>query len=137
VARRAQWVWAPAPPRPILPDAAEKRAVVAACETLIRDVLKPRDLPDITPANYNYAVDIHGAYAGGRYRFMVRYRSGFEHNRGQEFDSPFARIDRMGPDEFDVHWMRHTGQWWRLRDGLTLAGALREVETNEALRRVL
>lgn len=94
-------------------------------------------MPDIKPTAWNYPIDIHGAYAGGRCRFMVRYRSGFEANRGQEFDSPFARIDRMGPDSFDVQWMRHTGQWWRLRDGLTLAGALQEVETNEVLRLVL
>ena len=134
MARGAQWVWAPAPARPKLPDAAEKRAIVAACKALIRDVLKPSDLPVITPTAWNYAVDIHGAYGGGRYRFMVRYRSGFEENRGQEFDSPFARIDRMGPDNFDVHWARHTGEWLRLRDGLTLAEALREVETNEVLR---
>ena len=137
MARGGQWVWAPAPPRPKLPDAREKQAIITACEALIRDTLKPRDLPEVTPTTWNYAIDIHGAYAGGRYRFIVRYRSGFEHNTGQEFDSPFARIDRMGPDNFDVHWMRHTGTWWPLREGLTLAEALREVETNDVLRRVL
>ena len=135
MARRAQWVWAPAPPRPKPPDAKQKQAIIAACEALIRDKLKPRDLPEVTPTAWNYPVDINGAYAGGRYRFIVRYRSGFEHNTGQEFDRSFARIDRMGPDNFDVHCMWHTGQWWRLREGLTLADALQEVETNEALRR--
>ena len=43
-------------------------------------------------------VDIHGAWAAGRYRFMQRYRSGMQHNLGEEFDAPFARIDRMGQD---------------------------------------
>jgi hypothetical protein len=96
--------------RPVLPDEAEKRAIIAACEAFIRDVLKPRFLPEIRPTDMNYPVDIRGAGAGGRYRFIQRYRSGFEDNRGEEFDAPFARIDRMGPDTFDIHWMRHTGQ---------------------------
>ena len=99
MARRGQRVWAPAPPSPKLPDAREKQAIIAACEALVRDTLKPRDLPEVTPSAWNYAIDIHGAYAGGRYRFMVRYRSGFEHSTGQGFDSPFARIDCMGPDD--------------------------------------
>ena len=127
-------VWASRPPRVALPDDAEKRAFVAACDGLIRDVLKPHALPEIVPTAWNYVVDLHGAYAGGRYRFMRRYRSGMEHNRGEEFDAPFARIDRMGRDDFDVQWMRHTGTWWRLHAGVTLAQALHLVETEPVLR---
>lgn len=96
------------------PGAAEKQAIVAACDAFIRDVLKPRFLPQISPTEWNYVVDIRGAWRAGRYRFMQRYRSGMEHNRDEEFDAPFARIDRVGPDRFDIYWMRHTGRWWRL-----------------------
>ncbi len=112
---------------------AEKQAIVVACEALIRDVLKPRSLPQVRPTEWNYVIDIHGAWAAGRYRFMQRYRSGMEHNRGEEFDAPFARIDRTGRDQFDVHWMRHTGKWWRLYSGVTLAEALRVLETDSVL----
>ncbi|WP_443189663.1 DUF3024 domain-containing protein [Novosphingobium sp. Rr 2-17] len=59
-------------------------------------------------------------YAAGRYRFMQRYRLGMAPNRSDEFDAPFARIDRLGPDNFDVQWMRHTGQWWRVYSGVSL-----------------
>lgn len=62
-----------------------------------------------------------------------RYRSGFPDNRGEEFDAPFARIDRMGSDRFDIYWMRHTGKWWRLYTGVSLAEALRIVETDGIL----
>ncbi len=44
---------------------------------------------------------------------MQRYKSGIEHNRGDAFDVPFARIDRRGPDCFDIDRMRHTGKGWR------------------------
>jgi hypothetical protein len=123
-------------PRPKPPDEAEKRVIVAACEAFIRDVLKPRFLPEIRPTEWNYVIDIHGAWTAGRYRFVQRYRSGMKHNRGEEFDAPFARIDHMGRDRFDIYWMRHTGKWWRLYSGVTLAEALRILETDGVLHPV-
>jgi hypothetical protein len=119
--RKKQWIPSSRAPRPARPDASEKAVIVAACEAFIGDVLKPRFLPQIRPTQWNYVIDIHGAWAAGRYRFMQRYRSGMEHNRGDEFDAPFARIDRMGPDRFDIYCMRHTGKWWRVHVGVTLA----------------
>jgi len=120
-------------PRPVLPDKAERQTIIAACEVFIAEVLKPRFLPAIRPTQFNYCIDIHGAWGAGRYRFMQRYRSGMEHNLGAEFDVPFARIDRMGPDRFDIHWMRHTGQWWKVHVGVSFAEALRILDTDEVL----
>lgn len=97
--RNRKWVWAPAPPRPVPTDVVEKQVIVSACEAFIRDFLKPRFLPEIRPTEWNYVIDIRGASAGGRYRFMQRYKSGMEHNRGEEFDAAFARIDHMGPKQ--------------------------------------
>ena len=119
--------------RPDTVDGLEKQAIIAACEAFIRDVLKPRSLPEIRPTEWNYVIDIHGAWAAGRFRFMQRYRSGMDHNRGEEFEAPFARIDRMGRDRFDIYWMRHTGKWWRLHTGVTLAEALRILDTDGVL----
>ncbi|NKK64479.1 hypothetical protein GFL88_13210 [Rhizobium leguminosarum bv. viciae] len=122
--------------KPAPADNLEKQAIIAACEAFIRDILKPRFLREIRATEWNYVVDIRGSWAGNRYRFMQRYRSGFEDNRGEEFDAPFARIDRMGPDRFDIYWMRHTGKWWRLHSGATLAEALRILETDGMLHPV-
>jgi hypothetical protein len=126
-------VWMPCTPKPGQVTDAEKQRILAACEAFIRDVLKPRFLPRIEPTKWNYPVDIHGVWAGGRYRFVQRYRSGMEHNRGEEFDAPFARIDRMGPNRFDIYWMRHTGKWWRLYTGKTLTEALHILESDGVL----
>ncbi len=127
------WMPTSRPTKPVVPDETEKRAIIAACEALIRDVLKPRFLPAIRPTEWNYVVDIHGAWAAGRYRFMQRYRSGMADNRGEEFDASFARIDRVGPDRFDIYWMRHTGKWWRLHADVTLAEALRILGSDSVL----
>jgi hypothetical protein len=136
MARAKQWMARAQAARPDLPHEAEKQTIIAACEAFIRDVLRPRFLPEVTPTAWNYVIDIHGASAAGRYRFMQRRRSGMEHNLGFEFDAPFARIDRMGPDRFDIHWMRHTGQWWRVHEGVTLAEALRLLVTDPVLHPV-
>jgi hypothetical protein len=86
--KKKQWMQSSRARRPALPDASEKAVIVAGCEAFIDDVLKPRFLPQIRPTQWNYVIDIHGAWAAGRYRFMQRYKSGMEHNRGDEFDAP-------------------------------------------------
>ena len=111
----------------------EKAAIVAACDAFVRNVLKPRFLAEIRPTAWNYPVDIRGDWRGGRYRFIQRYRSGFAENRGEEFDAPFARLDRMGPNQFDVYWMRHNDTWWPLHRNVTLREALALIETDEIL----
>ena len=132
MARTKQWVQVAHAPRPN--DPLQKADIVAACEAFIRDRLKPRFLPEIRPTEFNYPIDIRGAWAGGRYRFLQRYRAGGENPSVAEFDAPFARIDHMGAGHFDVFWMRHTGQWLPLHHkGLTLAAALRTLETDEVL----
>jgi hypothetical protein len=130
MARKHQWIRIG---RPAAVDDLEKAVIIAACETFIRDVLKPRFLPEIRPTKWNYVIDIHGAWRAGRYRFMQRYRSGSEDNLGEEFDAPFARIDRMARDHFDIYWMRHTERWWRLYTGVTLVEALKILETDGIL----
>jgi hypothetical protein len=59
-------------------SAAEKASVTAACEQLIGEFLKPRFLPAIRPTQFNYPVDIVGKWHGANYRFIQRYRSGFQ-----------------------------------------------------------
>ena len=115
---------------------AEKARVTSACQNLIDDFFKPRFLPSVQPTQFNYPVDILGKWHGTKYRFVQRYRSGFPDNLGEEFDAPFARIDRMGRDHFDIYWMRHTGKWWRLHAGVTLGEALRIIETDRVLHPV-
>jgi hypothetical protein len=85
-------------------SAADKSAVTAACQQLIDGFLKPRFLPIIRPTQFNYPVDILGKWHGTKYRFIQRYRSGFPENIGEEFDAPFARLDWISRNRFDIRW---------------------------------
>ena len=119
------------PPKPNAAfSEAEKARVTAACEQLIAEFMKPRFLPEIQPTQFNYPVDILGKWRGAQYRFIQRYRSGFPDNLGEEFDAPFARLDWIARDRFDLQWHRHTGQWWRLYSGLTLDEAVQTIKAD-------
>ena len=123
--------------KPLKPHAAlfeaEKAGVTAVCERLIDEFLKPRFPPVIRPTEFNYPVDILGKWRGAKYRFVQRYRSGFPGNLGEEFEAPFARLDWIGPDRFDIRWHRHTGEWFRRHRGRTLVRAIETLRSDGIL----
>ena len=121
---RKQWVYAGARAGN-KPTAGEKLAITAACERLIADVLKPRYLPEIKPTKFNYPIAIYGKWHGNKYRFITRYRSDGEDAIEPEFEAPFARIDVVARDRFDLFYHRHTGEWFCLYQAVTLDEALR------------
>jgi hypothetical protein len=120
---RGQWVYVGGrlgnKPRP-----REKMAITAACERLIAAVLLPKYLPQITPTEFNYPVAIYGKWHGNKYRFITRYRSDQPDSFTPEFEAPFARLEYVSPDRFDLFYHRHTGEWYRLHQWITLDEAL-------------
>ena len=112
--------------------AEEKAAIATRCERLIVETLKPRFLPEIRPTGLNYPIDMFGQWRGSKYSFIVRFRSGWPDNPGEEFNAAYARLDhveeRLDELRFDVMWHRHTGQWWRLHAAVPLDEALMHVE---------
>jgi len=75
----------------------EKQAIITACEAFIRDVLLPRFLPQIRPTQWNYVIDIHGAWAG-RY-VHAALPVGMDHNRGRS-STPLSRASTERPGSF-------------------------------------
>jgi hypothetical protein len=112
------------------PSPDEKAAIIAACEAFIANVLKPRFLPEIRPsAVVNYPIAIYGKWHGNRYRFITRYRSETPNSYEPEFDAPFARIDYIRRDCFDLYWHRHTGEWVLMFERQSLTEALHLMES--------
>ena len=109
-------------------SAAEKLGITAACEKFIADVLKPRFLPEIRPTEFNYPVAIYGQWHGNAYRFITRYRSDDLHAYESQFDEPFARLEYVSRDRFDLSYRRHTDEWLRMFRGVSLAEALDLIE---------
>ena len=111
------------------PPESEKRTIGESCQVFIEQVLKPRFLPEICPTRFNYPIEIFGKWHGGKYRFIQRFRSDREDALEPEFDSPFARLEYVSRDRFDLSYFRHTGRWWTVYRGVSLAEALSLLET--------
>ena len=117
------------------PSPAEKAAITAACQRLIAEVLRPRFLAEIRPsAMFNYPVAIAGKWHGNKYRFFTRYRSDDPNSLATEFDAPFARLDYVSRDCFDLLWHRHTGEWFRVFERLPLTEALHQIASEPFFR---
>jgi hypothetical protein len=114
----------------------EKAAAILVCQQHIDGFLRPRFLPDIHPTGFNYPVDIIGRWRGSTFTIFQRYRSGYPHNLGEEFDAPFARLDWISPGRFDLMWHRHTGKWHRLHQGLPLHQAIATLKADGLLHPV-
>ena len=112
------------------PSAGEKAAITAACEKFIAEVLKPRFLPEIRPTAFNYPIDLYGKWHGNKYRFFERFYSGHRDAIEPEFEAPFARLEYVGRDRFDLSYHRHTGEWFCLYRRVSLAEALRLIESD-------
>jgi hypothetical protein len=98
--RRRRWIWVPKHVRVFPPDG-EKAAIIAACDTFVTEVLKPRFLPSIVPTEFNYPIDLYGKWHGGRYRFIERFRSNPPDAIEPEFEHSFARLDYITSNRFD------------------------------------
>jgi hypothetical protein len=118
------------------PPEPEKGAITAACERFLAEVLRPRFLPEIRPTSFNSPVAIMGKWHGNKYRFLQRFRSDDPEALEPEFDAPFARLEHVGRDCFDVSWHRHTGEWFCLYRAVSLAEALRLIESDGHLHPV-
>jgi hypothetical protein len=111
------------------PPQAEKVAITAACEKFIAEVLRPHFLPEIRPTAFNYPIAIDGKWHGNKYRFFTRYRSDDPRSYEPEFEAPFARLEYVSRDCFDLSWHRHTGEWFCLFERQPLVEALRLIES--------
>jgi hypothetical protein len=112
------------------PSPGEKSVIIATCDKFISEVLKPRFLPEIRPrSECNYPIAIYGKWHGNKYRFITRYRSDDPRSYEPEFESPFARIEYVRRDCFDLSWHRHTGEWLCMFERLSLTDALNTIES--------
>lgn len=116
----------------------EKRLIGLRCETFIAGQLAPRFLPEIRPTEWNYPIALLGKWRGSNYSFVIRYRSGWEDNAGEEFNSAWVRLDHdeecLTETRFHIMWRRHTGQWFPYHASATLDEALHMIETDPILQ---
>lgn len=128
---RKMWVYnPPKPPKPKVPET-EKQAILQKCNQLIESEFKPKYItPPPTDNDWNYLVDIFGRWYRNYFYFCSTYNCPSPHAISPTFESKFARLEYVKKDSFNLAYMRHTGKWWEIFQGLTLEECLAEMKTN-------
>lgn len=125
---RKMWVFSPSKQaKPKLPNAI-KENVTAKANNLIDTILKPKHVkPPSKNEKFNYIVDIYSKWARNYFYFCSKYACPGPNAISPYFEAKFARIEYIGNEQFNLAYMRHTGQWWELYTELSLVQCLEAI----------
>ena len=123
------WVYRP-PRNPKVPDSV-KAAVETKAKELVEQVLKPKCIePPPKKPQLNYIVDIFTKWHGGYFYLVAKYACPFPNAVSPFFEVNFTRLRYLGSDQFNLAFMRHTGEWIEPFEGLPLDECLTEIRNN-------
>jgi hypothetical protein len=124
-----QWTWTPDRRSSIKAPIAIKVKVEFEMNEFIDDVLRKKHIKrPPKDKDRNYIVEIYAKKHQRYFYFCANYHCRAKNCIADFFEMRFARLEYAG-DGFNLAYMRHTGQWWEIYQGLTLAKALKTVET--------
>jgi hypothetical protein len=124
-------MWIHSPPKPKVPDAVKAELEAKATE-LINTILKPEHIePPPKNPKWNYLVDLYTKWHRNYFYFYAKYACPGLNALSPSFDTGFARLEYVGSAGrkkwFNLSYMRHTGKWWEIRQGLSLEQCLAEI----------
>ena len=123
-----RWVYRPKkPPSPKVPESI-KAHVETQANQLIESFLKPAYIkPPPEEPRFNYLVELSTKWYRNYFYFCSRYCSPGPNAISPYFEDKFARLEYAGSDSFHLAFMRHTGQWQEIYQGLTLDECLQAI----------
>jgi hypothetical protein len=118
-------------PSRVILSRAIKAEVDHKATDLIENVLKPKHIgPPPKGHQLNYLVDITTKWLGSKCYFVSIYRSPGPNAISPTFETKFARLEYVGNAKFNLAFMRHTGQWVQLYDGLSVDECLQAIRND-------
>jgi hypothetical protein len=118
---RKTWVYRPRKPAPARVPSKLKAEVQQRAEELIESELKGRYVkPPPKGYDFNYVVEIHAKWYRHYFYFCAKYASPGPHAISPFFETKFARMEYVGGENFDLSYMRHTGEWIQVYQGMSL-----------------
>lgn len=95
---------------------------------IIDSELKKKYIKGKNPNNdYNYIADIYYKWIGNRFYLCSKYNCPSRRAISPSFESKFARLEYIGFDKFQLFFMRHTGQWIKLHQDISLEKAFKAI----------
>jgi len=127
--RRRAWMTSPAKkPTSSLPDTL-KAEVERKSANLIANVLKPKHIQPPPPnEQFNYIIDIGTKWYRHYFYFFSIYACPGPNAISPTFESKFARMEYLDNAKFALYFMRHTGEWVRLYDTLSVDECMEAIQ---------
>ena len=114
------WLYSPPKqPKPKVPTDV-KAAVTEQAEHLLAE-WRPRYITPPPPGyQFNYIVELYGKWFRSYFYLCAKYACPGPTALSSFFEARFARLEYVGDRRFNLAFMRHTGQWVELEQGLTM-----------------
>lgn len=101
-----------------------------ADEWIKRKFARGLELRAADPGPFNYPVNVFSEWRGKAFYICAKYCS--QSRRPEDdFVTRSARMTLKGFGRFDLAFFRHTGRWFTINRGLTVAECINEIESNE------
>lgn len=127
--QRKAWMFSPGKkPKASLP-ATVKDEVDTKARELIEAVLKPKHVqPPSKDERFNYITDLQTKWRGSSFYFISIYHCPGPHAISPTFETKFARMVYVGDGKFNLAFIRHTGQWVELYEGLSVDECMKAIQ---------
>jgi len=96
---------------------------------LIEKTLKPRHItPPPEGSQSNYIIDIKTKWIGSTFYFISVYACPGPNAIAPSFEEKFARMEYVGDTKFTLSFMRHTGKWVALFQGISVDECMKAIQ---------
>ncbi len=129
--KKKQKGWFFKPEKPPKPKVSEKLKIEVETKArdLIESFLKPTHIiPQPEEERFSYVVDIYSSWYRNYFYFYAKYCCPSPNCIVPFFETKFARMEYAGRDLFNLSYMRHTEQWFKLYDDLSLEECLTAIK---------
>ena len=126
---KKQWGYSPKKTSTAQVPDAVKQEVMTKANALVETVLKPKNVnPPPENPQFNYIVDIFTKWYRSYFYFYAKYRCPSPNCITPFFDVGVARLEYIGPSQFNLSYMRYTDQWLEIATGLSLEECLAAIQ---------
>jgi hypothetical protein len=122
---KKRWVYSPKKQAAAKASDSLKQTVKEKADELVKTVLIPQYVkPPPEGYQFNYIVDIYTKWYRNYFYFCSTYHTAGPHAMAPSFEDKFARLEYVSAERFNLAYMRHTGQWHEIAQGISLDEAL-------------
>ena len=125
---RKMWMYVPPkPPKPKVPE--ELKVEVTAQAEMLIEGWKPQHIKKPPKGHqFNYIVDLYTKWFRSYFYFCAKYACLGPTAISPFFETRFTRMEYVGGRRFNLAFMRHTGEWIELEQGLTVNACIEAIK---------